>query len=431
MALRSTPLHMKNVIVLLAGLLMLGGLLASNPESNVFSQKVDDNKYVVYVYIVDDVATVYLNDRRIGRVTKGDAATFDLTPHLVIGANRLRLVAENIVGSYSYGFDVVKDGEVISSFECSLLDVECPKTAQPGVVFDRTITINYAPSKNGDDGNSARLPANAANYAGGGRYPRNGANYAVNSANTWNGSSNTWTPDPEANSAFNTSLANVAANAMVVRPIPWRGGVPKLVPKLLDESEDKVRLSVRYPQISSKLETAGGFNYESSRLVKTEVEYFRRSIEAIPPGRPHSITITYKTGVVDSRVISVAFAVNESSGEGRPALYTQMLNYDLKEQRILELSDLFRPNSNYLRSISDYCIRTLRNKVSDYEALRRGAEPSETNYLGWVITRTGIQITFDNYQVASSAEGPQTVLVPYSILKPYVRPGSAISHLVR
>ena len=99
--------------------------------------------------------------------------------------------------------------------------------------------------------------------------------------------------------------------------------------------------------------------------------------------------------------------------------------------RELALSDLFKPNSNYLRAISDYCIRQLRNQVSDYDTLRDGAAPTANNYNGWLITRRGLSITFDAYQVAPYVEGPKDVLVPYSAIKNYAATSGPLAGLVK
>jgi hypothetical protein len=43
------------------------------------------------------------------------------------------------------------------------------------------------------------------------------------------------------------------------------------------------------------------------------------------------------------------------------------------------------------------------------------------------ITKKGLWITFDPYQVAAYAAGPQTVLVPYSALKDIIKPDGPVA----
>jgi hypothetical protein len=62
--------------------------------------------------------------------------------------------------------------------------------------------------------------------------------------------------------------------------------------------------------------------------------------------------------------------------------------------------------------------------------IEEGAAPAAENFEAWNISRRGLAITFDPYQVASYAEGPKHVVVPFGELKSIVRadgPLSAVS----
>jgi len=56
-----------------------------------------------------------------------------------------------------------------------------------------------------------------------------------------------------------------------------------------------------------------------------------------------------------------------------------------------------------------------------------GAGPQADNYSAWSITKKGLWITFDPYQVAAYAAGPQHILVPYSVLKDLIKPDGLIA----
>jgi hypothetical protein len=100
----------------------------------------------------------------------------------------------------------------------------------------------------------------------------------------------------------------------------------------------------------------------------------------------------------------------------------------------LALADLFQPKSNYLNVISAYCIKDLqdqskKNDMLMADQIKEGAGPRADNYDAWTITRKGLWITFDPYEVAAYAAGPQHVLVPYSALKSIIKPDGAIGNL--
>ena len=63
----------------------------------------------------------------------------------------------------------------------------------------------------------------------------------------------------------------------------------------------------------------------------------------------------------------------------------------------------------------------------DADMMRSGASERADNYKAWAITKKGLWITFDPYQVAPYAAGPQHVLVPYSALKDVIKPDGPVA----
>jgi hypothetical protein len=57
--------------------------------------------------------------------------------------------------------------------------------------------------------------------------------------------------------------------------------------------------------------------------------------------------------------------------------------------------------------------------------------PTPENYRNWNIATDGLMITFDEYQVAAYAAGPQTVVVPYSELQAVIDPASPLTGITR
>ncbi len=93
-----------------------------------------------------------------------------------------------------------------------------------------------------------------------------------------------------------------------------------------------------------------------------------------------------------------------------------MLNYDLKNNRQLVLSDLFNPGNDFLAIISKQSVVQIIAKqgaTSIREWVEGGAGKNMENFKSWVITKEGLKFTFAPYQVASYAEGIFTTTVPY------------------
>jgi hypothetical protein len=107
-----------------------------------------------------------------------------------------------------------------------------------------------------------------------------------------------------------------------------------------------------------------------------------------------------------------------ADGAAHTYRYSKTFNYDLERGEKLSLEDLFRPDSNYLETVSSHCIFELSKRdIGFYGGFEQGAEPTSKNYRNWNITSNGLMITFDEYQVAPYAAGAQTVTVPYMELQ--------------
>lgn len=154
--------------------------------------------------------------------------------------------------------------------------------------------------------------------------------------------------------------------------------------------------------------------------------------KARPDAPPSTMEIDYLVNFADSKFISLLFSFYEFTGGAHGNTATTGFNYDLQRGRLVGLGELFKPGANYLKVISDYCISELKKlKVSDDEWIRNGAGPKLENYDGWNVTPQGLRITFDAYQVAAYAVGPQEVIVPYSLLKDVIRPAGVLAQFIK
>ena len=162
------------------------------------------------------------------------------------------------------------------------------------------------------------------------------------------------------------------------------------------------------------------FNQRLSNLITHEVDAYRQSFQelSITPNSNGSFleatyTIVSQIGDLWSFKFDFSFYADTAA---HPGLNSLTLNYDLGQGRELALGDLFLPNSNYLETIAQYCINELRKQPFAESSPLQGAQPTSENYRNWNIAPDGIQITFDAYQVAPGAAGPQKIVVPYSEL---------------
>ena len=237
-------------------------------------------------------------------------------------------------------------------------------------------------------------------------------------------------------------------------PIEFSNDV-EVVAKQIREKNKKLKYEVdaAYPQLTGSVDpNFGKFNQTVRSLIARKVSDFKQEMtpdpddEVAPDENPaidesmgSDITIGYTVALAKDDLIGIEFTVSSySAGAAHPNSYTEVVNFDLKNGKLLKLVDLFLPGAKYLQTISTYCIQELKKQAKaqgadamlDDDWIKRGAGAELTNYDNWTITKKGLGITFDPYQVAAYAAGPQNVLVPYSALKEIIKPDGAVGQFV-
>lgn len=221
------------------------------------------------------------------------------------------------------------------------------------------------------------------------------------------------------------------------QPINLTGTV-ELVPKQIKESNKKLNyeIDVQYPQLNGgDNPNFAKFNQAARAAVMRDLSEFKKAMapeegEEPPPedSMGSDLSVTYTIGLAQDDLVSVKYDVSSYlQGAAHPNSSSTVLNYDLKNGKPIKLADLFKPEAKYLQAISKYCIDELKKKPGlAADEIDRGAAPSAKNYANWTITKRGLGINFDAYQVAPYAAGPQFVLVPYSVLKDLIKPDGPI-----
>ena len=219
-----------------------------------------------------------------------------------------------------------------------------------------------------------------------------------------------------------------------------------VVAKSIKENNKKLMYDIdaQYPQLTGgnnpNLEK---FNQLARMVVVKQVSGFKKDMqpeegeEPRPEGSMGSdLGVGYTILLARDDLVSVQFDVGSYyQGAAHPNSHTETLNYDLKNGKQLKLADLFKPGAKYLQTLSTYCITDLKKQFKEKNAelledqLKEGAAPTAKNYESWTITKQGLGINFDSYQIAPYAAGPQFVMVPYSALKDLIKPDGPIAQL--
>jgi hypothetical protein len=224
--------------------------------------------------------------------------------------------------------------------------------------------------------------------------------------------------------------------------------VVKVVPKVIKENnkEKRYTIEVEYPQIEGDGRFEG-FNREARSLISKDVAAFKTAESETEGDEPldlpaetqnSSLNAGYDFRYATDDLISLEWGEGTyERGAAHGNHLTQVLNYDVKKGKKLALADLFIDKSKYLTAIANYCMKELKDRAKKPDTMiledqiESGAGPRADNYRAWSITKKGLWITFDPYQVAAYAAGPQYVLVPYSALKDIIRPDGPIANFAK
>lgn len=166
------------------------------------------------------------------------------------------------------------------------------------------------------------------------------------------------------------------------------------------------------------------FNRQAAGIIEELVADFKSGFEYLsdtPMSAGSFFQVTFIQLAPPGDLLSIRFDVDGySDGAAHPYHLTRVLNFDLEAGQALSLDMLFRPDSDYLTLIADFCSTELATRDIGFElGFSGGAEPLPENYRNWNLTYEGLLITFDEYQVAPYAAGMQQVLVPFDVLENY------------
>jgi hypothetical protein len=217
-----------------------------------------------------------------------------------------------------------------------------------------------------------------------------------------------------------------------ITPAPERdlvfGGGLKLVSNEVQLKNEVLRYKVNlaYPQIEgTNALPIRKLNQSIERLALKQYDWLhnpsREELHYYKAG-PHpeafnSIDLDYEVVLATDSFLSIYFeGFSYGIGAAHAVQYSFVVNYDLKSNRQVKLSDIFKPGSKYLEAISRYCTEKL-SQNGDSLWIKELA-PAAANFESWNMTHDGLRFNFDACKLSGCADGKQTVLVPFSALRP-------------
>lgn len=198
------------------------------------------------------------------------------------------------------------------------------------------------------------------------------------------------------------------------------------------ESGKNYNIEIMYPSIGAV--SNGQVNIEISDFVNGIGDSFKDLV-----GKPdawdgdNSLKIFYDPYEINNNFVSIRYEISEYTGGAHPDSYSKSFNYDLKNNKIISLSDIFDSNKDYLNSISNKTIQYLLkvnedNGLTDEESVKQGAGPELENFKTFTFNKNTIVFYFNPNAVAVYVAGRQDVIFPLSSIKDILRSDTASNY---
>lgn len=201
-----------------------------------------------------------------------------------------------------------------------------------------------------------------------------------------------------------------------------------------EDTTTKLVVDVWYPKIIGLTDEQkqNQINEKITQLVKNQIDQFKKNInpneEISEQDVKNGITMRYTVGQVNDRIVSIVFPVSTYyMGAAHPNTVNITFNYDLTDNKELQLKDLFKVDSNYLQMLSQISrqdlITQLKADIPEIEEfVNPGTEPKEENFKSFVLLSEAIKLIFDPYQVAPYVAGTREVVIPLTKMQSVLNP---------
>lgn len=114
--------------------------------------------------------------------------------------------------------------------------------------------------------------------------------------------------------------------------------------------------------------------------------------------------------------LSFVFYISSYTGGAHPEHIVECIVYDVKQNKIIHLSNLVEEKSDILEILSKESRKILaaNTNIQNLSMMMEGTKPTISNFSHFVFAPTGIMIFFPEYQVAPYSSGAFKVVIPYS-----------------
>jgi len=177
----------------------------------------------------------------------------------------------------------------------------------------------------------------------------------------------------------------------------------------INEKYRNSNIEVYYP--TTKYEV---LNKEVKIIIDSKISIFKESIK---DNIEYSLFTNFDIYKYDN-YIGFVFHVLEDYAGSHPNTFIFTVNYNIKDNYIINIDTLINKNNNILNLMSKYAYKNLstNNKIKEINLpymLKNGTKPIKTNFDNFVFTRDGMIVFFEKYQIAPYTYGEFWITIPY------------------
>ncbi|MDD2377195.1 MAG: RsiV family protein [Clostridia bacterium] len=177
----------------------------------------------------------------------------------------------------------------------------------------------------------------------------------------------------------------------------------------INEKYKNSNIEVYYPVTKYEV-----LNKEVKSIIDAKISKFKENIK---DNVKYSMFINFDIYKYDN-YIGFVFHVLEDVAAVHPNTYIFTVNYNIKNNCIINIDTLISENNNILNLMSKYAYITLSNsdKIKEINMpymLTNGTKAIKTNFESFVFTKYGMVIFFEKYQIAPYTHGEFCITIPY------------------
>jgi hypothetical protein len=193
-------------------------------------------------------------------------------------------------------------------------------------------------------------------------------------------------------------------------------------------------VSIAYPAfLGGSTPFATDINDQIATVERAQADKFEAgpAAQRQQAGRVNHLQGTFAAELLTPRLASFTLSWTDDTIAGHVVITVSTITLDLATGQPVAFDDMFTDADAALQIMSGQASDSLYYQLGaawDPTAAQLGTTPNHANFGNWALTRTGIKVTFDQFQVVNSDQTP-SVVIPWSALAPVLVSSGPVADL--